>query len=271
MSAGFDAHERDPLGGMRLTTGGFARLTRPLCAAAADGVLRGPASCCVTEGGYDLPRPGGVARRDASAAMDGRRAAGGAVAATPTRGARPAAAAPRVRAGARAVQSPLLAWAIIDQDMTEYNPQAIEQKWQQRWRDSRAFEVTEDPSKPEVLLPRDVRVPVGARARRPRPQLHDRRRDGAHEADARLQRAAPVRLGRLRPAGRERGHQERHPPRDLDARQHRPHEGAARSASASATPGSARSPPACPTTTSGTSGSSCRCSSATWRTASARR
>src|SRR5262245_63291408 len=45
---------------------------------------------------------------------------------------------------------------------------------------------------PEVLLPRDVRVSVGARARRARPQLHHRRRDGADEADARLQRAAPV-------------------------------------------------------------------------------
>ena len=31
VSAGFDAHERDPLAGMRVTAGGYARLTRELC------------------------------------------------------------------------------------------------------------------------------------------------------------------------------------------------------------------------------------------------
>ncbi len=82
----------------------------------------------------------------------------------------------------------------------------------------------------EVLLPRDVRVPVRARARRPRPQLHHRRHHGAHEADARLQRAASVRLGRVRAAGGKRRHQDRHASRDVDARQHRPHERAAAAA-----------------------------------------
>ncbi len=52
ISAGFDAHERDPLGGMRLTTEAFAAMT-----AAVRGVAE---ECCrgrivaVTEGGYDL-------------------------------------------------------------------------------------------------------------------------------------------------------------------------------------------------------------------------
>ena len=52
VSAGFDAHERDPLGGMRLTAGGFAAMTLELRLAAEE--------CCegrmavVTEGGYDL-------------------------------------------------------------------------------------------------------------------------------------------------------------------------------------------------------------------------
>jgi acetoin utilization deacetylase AcuC-like enzyme len=32
VSAGFDAHERDPLGGMRMTTEGYAALTAELCA-----------------------------------------------------------------------------------------------------------------------------------------------------------------------------------------------------------------------------------------------
>jgi acetoin utilization deacetylase AcuC-like enzyme len=52
VSAGFDAHERDPLGGMRLTTGAFAAMTQELRRVAEE--------CCegrivaVTEGGYDL-------------------------------------------------------------------------------------------------------------------------------------------------------------------------------------------------------------------------
>jgi acetoin utilization deacetylase AcuC-like enzyme len=51
VSAGFDAHERDPLAGMRMTTEGYARLTTRLLALADE--------CCegravfVTEGGYD--------------------------------------------------------------------------------------------------------------------------------------------------------------------------------------------------------------------------
>ena len=52
VSAGFDAHERDPLGGMRLSTAAFAAMTVELRAVAEE--------CCrgriasVTEGGYDL-------------------------------------------------------------------------------------------------------------------------------------------------------------------------------------------------------------------------
>jgi acetoin utilization deacetylase AcuC-like enzyme len=52
VSAGFDAHERDPLAGMRMTAGGYAVLTAELCAVSD--------RCCggrlvlVIEGGYDL-------------------------------------------------------------------------------------------------------------------------------------------------------------------------------------------------------------------------
>lgn len=52
VSAGFDAHERDPLAGMRLTAGAFGAMTAALRGAAEE--------CCggrialVTEGGYDL-------------------------------------------------------------------------------------------------------------------------------------------------------------------------------------------------------------------------
>ena len=53
VSAGFDAHYRDPLGGMRLTTTAYAAMTMALREVAEE--------CCsgrivvVTEGGYDLP------------------------------------------------------------------------------------------------------------------------------------------------------------------------------------------------------------------------
>jgi len=52
ISAGYDAHERDPLGGMRLSTGFFGRMTARLMGVAArhsEGRL-----VAVTEGGYDL-------------------------------------------------------------------------------------------------------------------------------------------------------------------------------------------------------------------------
>jgi acetoin utilization deacetylase AcuC-like enzyme len=52
ISAGFDAHERDPLGQLRMTTAGFARLTRALWTE-ADALCQGRV-VMVTEGGYDL-------------------------------------------------------------------------------------------------------------------------------------------------------------------------------------------------------------------------
>ena len=52
VSAGFDAHERDPLGGMRLTTEAFAAMTAEL-RHVADECSRGQLAL-VVEGGYDL-------------------------------------------------------------------------------------------------------------------------------------------------------------------------------------------------------------------------
>jgi acetoin utilization deacetylase AcuC-like enzyme len=52
VSAGFDAHEMDPLGQLRMTTEGFGRLTKMLVGL-ADEVCDGRA-VLVTEGGYDL-------------------------------------------------------------------------------------------------------------------------------------------------------------------------------------------------------------------------
>jgi acetoin utilization deacetylase AcuC-like enzyme len=51
VSAGFDAHERDPLGGMRVTADGFGGITARLLQA-ADAVCEGR-TVFVTEGGYD--------------------------------------------------------------------------------------------------------------------------------------------------------------------------------------------------------------------------
>jgi len=52
ISAGFDAHELDPLGQLRMTTEGFRRLTKALFDV-ADELCRGRV-VLVTEGGYDL-------------------------------------------------------------------------------------------------------------------------------------------------------------------------------------------------------------------------
>jgi acetoin utilization deacetylase AcuC-like enzyme len=52
ISAGFDAHERDPLARMRLSTPGYALLTKALCDA-ADRHCHGRV-VAVSEGGYDL-------------------------------------------------------------------------------------------------------------------------------------------------------------------------------------------------------------------------
>jgi acetoin utilization deacetylase AcuC-like enzyme len=52
VSAGYDAHERDPLGGLRMTTEGFSRLSS-LLADAARRLCAGRIAV-VTEGGYDL-------------------------------------------------------------------------------------------------------------------------------------------------------------------------------------------------------------------------
>jgi acetoin utilization deacetylase AcuC-like enzyme len=49
VSAGFDAHERDPLASMRVSTAGYAAIVRQLVASASKGAI-----AFVTEGGYDL-------------------------------------------------------------------------------------------------------------------------------------------------------------------------------------------------------------------------
>ena len=73
ISAGFDAYQDDPLGGMRLTAPYFGRLTAQIAAVADE--------CCdgrlvaITEGGYDLVGLGD-ALRAVTSAMSGRSRAG---------------------------------------------------------------------------------------------------------------------------------------------------------------------------------------------------
>lgn len=50
ISAGFDAHEADPLASMRMTAAGYARIIQRLRRASGEGAF-----ALVTEGGYDLP------------------------------------------------------------------------------------------------------------------------------------------------------------------------------------------------------------------------
>src|SRR5689334_22402949 len=45
--------------------------------------------------------------------------------------------------------------------MTEYRPQELDRKWQQRWASTRAFEVTEDPSKPKFYCLEMFAYPSG--------------------------------------------------------------------------------------------------------------
>ncbi len=167
---------RDPLAQMRMTSAGFAWMTAEL-RAMADRVSEGRV-VLVTEGGYALPALG-ESLDLALGALAGDADVPAAAALRPAtgRGDRALAAAARRPGGP-------VAWSIIF-DVAEYRPQELDRKWQQRWADTRAFEADRRPDQAEVLLPRDVRLPVRARARRPRPQLHHRRRDGPHAPHAR--------------------------------------------------------------------------------------
>jgi len=91
VSAGFDAHEADPLAGMRMTAPGFGRLIGKLCTAAAAGA--GGRVVLVTEGGYHL-RALGASLAASLNVMDGR---------PPGEPPRPAGSSPDTRRGAEAV------------------------------------------------------------------------------------------------------------------------------------------------------------------------
>ncbi|WP_425409757.1 histone deacetylase family protein [Hyphococcus sp.] len=69
ISAGFDAHGADPLGGLRLTEADFAWVTAEIRAVARD--KAGGRIVSVLEGGYDLPALGRSAAAHVKALMEG--------------------------------------------------------------------------------------------------------------------------------------------------------------------------------------------------------
>ena len=97
------------------------------------------------------------------------------------------------------------------------------------------------------------------------------RRDRPLPPDARRERLLADRLRRVRPAGRERRDQERHQPARLDDAEHRQHARASSGRWARRSTGTPRSSPPTPSTTAGTSGSSCSSWRPAWPTARCRR
>ena len=210
----------DPLAGMRVTADGLRRARRVL---PRGGEGRGgrDARCSSSRAGTtSTPRwpAAGRGRRGASSS------------ATAPRGDHRRPAAPRFASPGRlrsAASSPRGGpSANIDQlALNERLPLRRDRDaLAARWAEAGAFEVTEDPARPKFYCLEMLPYPSRRHPRRARPQLLHHRRGRALQADARLQRPAPHRLGRARPARGERGHQARRPPREVDARQHRVHE-----------------------------------------------
>ena len=103
----------------------------------------------------------------------------------------------------------------------KYFAKKIEQKWQQKWAETGAFEAEIDDEQAEVLPAGDAAVPVGQSAHGPRPELLGGRRRRVVQAAERIQRAASDRLGFVRPAGRGRGDQTRRESARMDRGEHR--------------------------------------------------
>ena len=102
-----------------------------------------------------------------------------------------------------------------------YDHNQIELKWHERWAERTLLQGRGELHQAQVLRARDAALPERRAAHRPHPQLLDRRRARPLHVDARLQRAAPDGLGRLRSARRKRRHRQQAAAARMDARQHR--------------------------------------------------
>ena len=139
----------------------------------------------------------------------------------------------------------------------KYFPEKIEEKWQKLWEESGAFEAEADAAREKRFYCLEM-LPY------PSGFLHMGHVRNYSIGDALvvvqalagLQRAAPDRLGQLRPAGRAGRHQARRDARANGRRRTSSTCAGSSSAWASATTGGARSPRTRPSTTSGISGSS---------------
>ena len=98
-----------------------------------------------------------------------------------------------------------------------YEPTVIEPRWQPRWAELELYRTDLDDDLEAPVLPaHDVPLPVGRPAHRALVHQDPTDAIGALPAHERRERLLPHRLRRLRPAGRERGHQERHPSARVD-------------------------------------------------------
>ena len=107
--------------------------------------------------------------------------------------------------------------------MAHYDHKTLETKWQKRWEEQGIYRLDAGGGRPKYYCLEMFPYPSG------RCHMGHVRNYSIGDVVARfkrmngLERAPSHGLGRLRPAGGERGHQEQHPPRQVDLGEHRRH------------------------------------------------